>query len=135
MSDSAVQLVALVKSPSSIAAFVLADLAKSGIIEALPTDSALGALAHRPGPKLTAVEKLGPTFVDFREMAVNGFEVRLCSPPELFVPGDEMPILACPKCGAAMNSARAPPGGRFTCEYKRLAHVMTAQRLIVIASN
>ena len=39
---------------AQVAARVLAALVTDGIVEALPTDSGLGALAHRPGPNVAA---------------------------------------------------------------------------------
>jgi hypothetical protein len=108
MSDSALVLVASVESPAATASRVLAHLAEAGIIEPLPTDSALGALAHRPGARvLDAVEKLGPKYADFRALRTNGLEVSLSGSRRLFVDGDEMPILRCPSCSAAMDGERA----------------------------
>ena len=82
MSDSALVLVARVESPAATAARLLAHLAGAGIIEALPTDSALGSLGHRPGPRvLDAVVKLGSDIADFRTLRTNGVEVSLSRLP------------------------------------------------------
>jgi hypothetical protein len=87
------------------AADALAWLAGRGVIEALPTDSGLGALAHRPGPNaLEAVVAQKKGVMDFRMLRTNGMEVRASSRPELQTSGDEMPVFECPKCKAEIDA-------------------------------
>lgn len=88
------------------AADVLAWLAGRGIIETLPTDSGLGALAHRPGPNAldaVVVAQEGGVF-DFRNGRTNGMDVKCSMRVELCVGGDDMPGFRCPSCNTELDT-------------------------------
>jgi hypothetical protein len=105
MSDRALVLGwAVDGSSSSLAARLLAWLVERGVVEALPTDSGLTALAHRPGPRaLEAVVPQKASVYDFRTLVINGVELTHTTQTQL-LHGDEMPEFACPACGAAMDT-------------------------------
>lgn len=79
MSDNA-QLLAWTVEPAEAttsAALVLAWLVKRSIVEAMPTDSGLGSLAHPPGPNVLEAVVPAPegAFGDFRTLQTNGMDV------------------------------------------------------------
>jgi hypothetical protein len=101
MSDSAQLLAAMIDGDATErAAQALAWLVERQIVEATPTDSGLGKLAHRPGAKaLDAVQK-PPAHMknaaDFRQLRTNGMDVEYTRRPRLQPSGDEMPVFECP---------------------------------------
>jgi len=101
MGDGAQVLAARVedREATATAARVLAWLVERGVVEATPTDSGLGALAHRPGPNvLDVVVGQTPGVMDFRKLRTNGMHVEYSPRAKLVGGGDEMPIFACPSC-------------------------------------
>lgn len=87
---------------------VLAWLVERGIVEALPTNSGLGSLAHRPGAKVldAVVSPPDPSaYFDFRKGATNGMEVHSSIRAKLAMGlDDEMPVFGCPKCKAEIDA-------------------------------
>ena len=86
------------------AAEALAWLAERGIIEPLPSDCGLGALAHRPGPKVLDAVKSPPEkggYFDFRKGRTNGMEVHASMRATLQMGGESMPSFRCPTRGSS----------------------------------
>ena len=109
MSDSAVVLVCNAEEPFEAAAAVIALLVEREIIEAMPTDSALGALGHRPGKKWKdAVNALPRGSLDLTRLRTNGMEVETGRGPKLYVSleGDDLAV-ECPDCGARLDDPYA----------------------------
>ena len=101
MGDGAQVLAARVedREATATAARVLAWLVERGVVEATPTDSGLGALAHRPGPNvLDVVVGQKPGVMDFRKLRTNGMHLDYSRRAKLVGGGDKMPIFACPSC-------------------------------------
>lgn len=101
MGDGAQVLAARVEDSeaTATAARVLAWLVEHGVVEATPTDSGLGALAHRPGPNvLDFVVAQRPGVMDFRKLRTNGMQVDFSRRARLVVGGEELPTFACPSC-------------------------------------
>lgn len=108
MSDNAEVLVWRVEAGERIAraAKMLAWLAKHEIVEALPTDSGLGSLAHRPGKRVKDVVVAQEDGVaDFLTLVTNGMEVEHSPTPRLYGAGDEVPTFRCPACNNELAEA------------------------------
>ena len=94
------------------AAEALAWLAERGIIEPLPSDCGLGALAHRPGPKVLDAVKSPPEkggYFDFRKGRTNGMEVHASMRATLQMGGESMPSFRCPKCNTEIDADEVLP--------------------------
>lgn len=107
MSDSAqVLAIAIPNAPTTTAeaAKLLAWLVAEGIVEAMPSDCGLGALAHGPGPNVASVlVKQEPGFSDFRTLMTNGMAIKSTLRCVLQVAGDRSPRFRCPSCNARVD--------------------------------
>jgi len=95
------------RQASSLAARLIAFLVERGIVEAMPTDSGLVRLAHRPGPNASEAIISPPQdpsgtkrYGDFRELSTNGVEIEYLVRPRLLAGGDDMFVFRCPSCDA-----------------------------------
>jgi hypothetical protein len=94
------------RQASSLAARLIAFLVERGIVEAMPTDSGVTRLAHRPGPNANEAAISPPAdpsgtkhYADFRELSTNGVEIEYRPRPRLVSGGgDEMFAFRCPSC-------------------------------------